>query len=191
MRDLGRAYVKTHDYKKASIYYDECINNFVDINNSNIISYYEIATDYINILYKLSENDNNTNTLLSKLEYFINKLTNDIKNNDNYLLRKMLSYFKLIISRIFNNLHLSDKIRDTGEILNNLNEASNQSKEVIMKLKELKYEDSLKEEKEFISNIFYEIGKFHELIDQKSDLAEKAYIESIKNCEANEKYSYL
>ena len=110
MRDLGRSLVKTHDYKNAMKYYDDSLNNYVEFNSTNIIYYYEIATDFVNILFKLSENQADELEILQKhLENFIERLTNDIKAYDSHKLKRNLAYFKFTLARVFKCLILLDK----------------------------------------------------------------------------------
>ena len=56
-----------------------------------------------------------------------------------------------------------------------------------VKLRELQNEGMIKEEKENLSEICFELGKFYEFIDNRPEFAEKAYQESLNNLNTNEK----
>jgi tetratricopeptide (TPR) repeat protein len=193
MRDLGRALVKTHDYKKGIAYYLESLKDFqTKVNNTNILTYYEIAQDFINIMFKLASTDVNKNLNLKlHLETFIERLTEDIKKNDDYQLKKKLSYFKFMLSKALKNIFMENKSIQSGDIYKCLEETLKLTKEVISKLRELKNESAIKEEKEFLSDICLEIGKYYDNIDPQVDFAERAYLESINNSPSNESALYL
>ena len=102
-RDLGRALVRTHDYKRAISYYLDSLKDYstkIDLINplSSTITYYEIAEDFINIMFKLASTDINKNMNIKvHLESFIEKLTlEDLKKYDDYQLKKKLASFKYI-----------------------------------------------------------------------------------------------
>lgn len=192
MRDLGRALVKTHDYKKAISYYLDSIKDLSSkINNQNILTYYEIADDFINIMLKLSGQDINKNTTLkTHLENFMDRITEDLKKNDDYLLRKKLAGFKFTYSRVLKNIFQENKSIQSNEIYKSLEESLKLTKEVISRLRELKNEQGVKEEKDFLSEICYEIGKYYEIIEPQIDFAEKAYLESLNYSNINENSLY-
>jgi tetratricopeptide (TPR) repeat protein len=188
IRDLGKALVKTHDYKNAIDYYSDALKGFTDLNNNNIVNYYEIATDQIRIMLKLSENEpEKAHGLQTQLEKHIEKLTEDIKKNDDYRLRKMLSNFKVMLSKVIKMGYLEKKKGEAKEIYKNLEEALKLSKEVKSRLRETNNKQGETEEKAFMSEICFEIGKYYEVIETQLDFAEKAYIESFNNWDTNQK----
>jgi len=189
MRDLGRALVKTHDYKRAISYYLESLKDFgKQITSQNIISYYEIANDFINIMFKLASTDLKKNiNLNTHIDNFIIKLEEDLKKNDSHILKRKLSNFKFIRSKVLKCIFIENKSENSADIFNNLQDALKLNKEVTHKLKELKNEQAVKEEKIYTSEIFYDIGKYYESIDPQIEFAEKAYLESVTNDPLNEK----
>jgi len=89
---------------------------------------------------------------------------------------------------------VEDKTPNEGlikEISRNLEDALKLSKDVYVKLRELQNENMIKDEKENISEICYELGKFYENIDNRPEFAEKVYVESLNNLNTNEKYDTL
>lgn len=196
IRDLGRALVKTHDYKKGIQYYLESLKDFSQfLSSSNILTYYEIAQDFINLMFKLASTDANKNLNIKlHLETFIERLTEDIKvsvTDIDYHLKKKLSYFKFMLGKALKNIFLENDSIQRGDIYKCLEEALKLTKEVISKLRELKNESLIKEEKEFLSDICLEIGKYYDTIDPQLDFAERAYLESINNSQINESALYL
>jgi hypothetical protein len=178
-----------HDYKNAINFYIDSLNTFSqNINSSNIATYYEIASDFIEILYKLSFTELKKNTnLKSHLETFIERLIEDLKKYDDYILKQKLSNFKYMYSKVLKNSYLENKTEDPKDIYKSLEDALKLCKEVISKLRDLKYENLLKKEKEYLSEICLEIGKFYENIQPELEYAEKAYLEAYNNNIGNEK----
>jgi tRNA nucleotidyltransferase/poly(A) polymerase len=165
------------------------LKGFTDLNNNNIVNYYEIVTDQIKIMLKLSENDPDKNFgLQSHLETHIQRLSEDVKKNDDYRLRKMLSNFKVMLSKVLKMDYLDKKQSNPKDIYKHLEEALKLSKEVKSKLREANNKAGENEEKAFLSEICFEIGKYYEVIETQLDFAEKAYIESINNWDSNQKY---
>lgn len=189
MRDLGRALVKTHDYKHALSYYIDSLKDYSqNINPNNILTFYEIAHDFVNIMLKLSGTDTNKNSnLKTHLQGYIDKLSEDVKKNEDYQLRKKLSSFKFIMAKVLKNLYIETKSVSSSEIYKSLEESLKLCKEVCARLRELKNEILLKDEKEFLSDICYEIGKYYETIEPQPDFCEKAYQEALNNFTNNEK----
>jgi hypothetical protein len=191
MRDLGRSLIKSHDYKTALSYYMDSLKSLsqTSLNNQNILTYYEIATDFVTIMLKLAGTDlNKNNNLKSHLDVFIEKIISDIKQYDDYQLKQKLSYFKFISSKVIKNIYFTDnKAANSGDIYKSLEDSLKLSKEVFSRLRELKNEQLIKAEKEFLSEICFEIGKYYENIEPQLEFAEKAYIESLNNDNVNEK----
>ena len=71
------------------------------------------------------------------------------------------------------------------EIFKQLEEATKLQKEVLNKMKEANIEDQIKEAKDFLSQIWYEIGQYYEIIEPKTDNCEKSYLESVNNDNTN------
>lgn len=186
---MGKALVKTHDYTNALNYYIDSLNKFSEnVNSNNIIVYYEIAADFIGILYQLSFTDLNKSTnIKTHLEGFIDKLTEDLKKYDEYQLKQKLANFKYMFSKVLKKIYLENKSIATNDIYKNLEDALKLTKEVIAKLRDFKNETLINTEKEFLSEICLEIGKFYEHIEPQLDFAEKAYLESYNNFNTNEK----
>lgn len=182
--------VKTHDYKNALNYYIDSLNKFSEnLTSNNIVVYYEIASDFIAILYQLSYTELNKNTnIRTHLEGFIDKLSEDLKKYDDYQLKQKLANFKFMFSKVLKKIYLENKSVDQNEIYKNLEDALKLTKEVLSKLRDLKNESSINTEKEFLSEICLEIGRYYENIEPQLDFAEKAYLESYNNCNTNEKY---
>ena len=180
--------VKTHDYKNALNYYIDSLNKFSEnINNNNIVTYYEIASDFISILYKLSFTELNKNTnIKTHLETFIEKLTEDLKKHDDYQLKQKLAGFKYMFSKVLKKIHDECKNINTQEIYKNLEDALKLTKEVVSKIRDMKNEILVNKEKEFLSEICLEIGRYYEYIEPQLDFAEKAYLESYNNCSSSE-----
>jgi len=186
---LGKALVKTHDYKNALNYYIDSLNKFCEnLNSNNIVTYYEIAADFVDILYKLSFTELGKSTnMKTHLEGFIDKLSDDLKKYDDYQLKQKLANFKFMFSKVLKKLYLDSKSVNHNEIYKNLEDALKLTKEVISKLRDLKNEISINAEKEFLSEICLEIGRYYENIEPQLDFAEKAYLESFNNYNSNEK----
>lgn len=189
IRDLGRALVKTHDYKNALNYYIDSLNKFSEnLNSNNILVYYEIASDFIAILYQLSFTELNKSTnIKTHLEGFINKLIDDVKKYDEYQLKEKLANFKFTFSKVLKKIYQENKSIDHNDIYKNLEDALKLTKEVLSKLRDLKNESLINTEKEFLSEICLEIGRYYENIEPQLDFAEKAYLESYNNFNSNEK----
>lgn len=189
IRDLGRSLIQTHDFKGAISYYKDSLKE--KFQSQNIQTYYEIATDFSNLMLKLSKHDKKKyETLKEKLEGFIESLSEDVKNyTEDWILKKRLYYFKYILSEVLTFMYFSskkDKL-DPSEISKNIEESLLLSKEVLSKVKELRDEEKIKEEKEFHSNICVSLGQFYETIEQQLDFSEKAYLEALNINNLNEK----
>jgi hypothetical protein len=175
--------IRTHDYKKALSYYLESLGEMgSNLNNSNIVTYYEIATDFVVIMLKLAANDiNKNNSIKIHLENFIEKISEDMKTFEDHIIKQKASIFKFMLAKVLKNIYHENKSVDTSAIYKLLEEALKLSKEVINKFRDLRNEQGLKQEKEFLSEICYEIGNYYEVIDPQFEFAEKAYIESLNN----------
>jgi hypothetical protein len=142
-------------------------------------------------MFKLAATDTNKNlNLKMHLNHFIEKLGDDTKNNDDYVLKKKLANFKYILSKVLKNIYLENienKTINSIDIFKTLEESLRLTKEVISKLRDLKNEQAVKEEKEILSDICYEIGKYYEGIESNIDFSEKAYLEAFNNCQSNDK----
>ena len=58
-------------------------------------------------------------------------------------------------------------------------------KDVLIKLKESTIEDQIKKAQDLLSQIWYEMGQYYEIIDTKPDNCEKSYLESVNNDNTN------
>ena len=189
IKELGRALVKMHDYKSAINFYIDSLNGFSDqINSNNIIAYYDISFDFISILYKLSFTELKKNTnIKTHLENFIERIIEHLKKYDDYNLKQKLSKFKYILSKVLKDEYLESKNEYQNEIFKNLEQSLKLQKEVLSKIRETKNEKNILNEKEFISDICFEIGKYYETIEFQFEIAEKAYFESYNFNMKNEK----
>jgi len=159
-----------------------------NLNSNNIASYYEIATDFVVIMHKLASNDiNKNNSIKVHLENFIEKISEDMKTYDDHILKQKASMFKFMLAKVLKNLHHEKKEVNPASIYKLLEESLKLSKEVIGRFKELRNDDLIKEEKEVLSQICYEIGNYYEDIESQPDFAEKAYVESLNNDGKSEK----
>jgi hypothetical protein len=159
-----------------------------NLNSNNIVSYYEIATDFVVIMHKLASNDmNKNNSIKIHLENFIEKISEDMKSHDDHILKQKASMFKFMLAKVLKNIYHENKQENSASIYKLLEESLKLSKEVIGRFKELRNEDLLKEEKEVLSQICYEIGNYYEDIEPQPDFAEKAYVESLNNNSSSEK----
>ncbi len=104
LRDLGRALIQTHDYKRAMNFYIdslEILGKKDDSKNNNIYAFFDIATDFSNLMLKLSAVDSKNNQKLkARLEGFIDRLSIDSKNMDDWQLKKKLSNFKCFLAKV-------------------------------------------------------------------------------------------
>ena len=104
LRDLGRALIQTHDYKKANNYYLDSLEKLSkkdDSKGGSIYAFFDIATDFSNLMLKLSAVDPKNNAILKKrLEGFIDKLSQDSKNIDDWQLKKKLANFKCFLAKV-------------------------------------------------------------------------------------------
>ena len=71
------------------------------------------------------------------------------------------------------------------DIYKQLEEATKLQKEVLNKVKEANIEDQIKQAKDFLSLIWYEMGQYYEIIEPKTDNCEKSYLESVNNDNTN------
>jgi len=98
-----------------------------------------------------------------------------------------LANFKFIFSKVLKKIYQENKSIDQNDIYKNLEDALKLTKEVLSKLRDLKNENLINTEKEFLSEICLEIGRYYENIEPQLDFAEKAYLESYNNFNSNEK----
>ena len=71
------------------------------------------------------------------------------------------------------------------DIYKQLEEATKLQKEVLNKMKEANIDDQIKEAKDFLSQIWYEMGQYYEIIEPKTENCEKSYLESVNNDNTN------
>lgn len=98
-----------------------------------------------------------------------------------------MANFKFIFSKVLKKIYQENKSIDQNDIYKNLEDALKLTKEVLSKLRDLKNENLINTEKEFLSEICLEIGRYYENIEPQLDFAEKAYLESYNNFNSNEK----
>ena len=96
-----------------------------------------------------------------------------------------------MLSKVIKLDYMERKTGNPKDIYRNLEEALKLSKEVRSRLREMNNKQAELEEKAFLSEICFEIGKYYEIIETQLDFAEKAYIESINNWETNQKYKKI
>jgi len=111
LRDLGRALIQTHDYKKAMNYYNDSLEKLSKKSdnsaNNNIYAFFDIATDFSNLMLKLSQVDpKNNDKLKLRLEGFIEKLSQDSKNVDDWQLKKKLASFKCFLAKVIHTIFI-------------------------------------------------------------------------------------
>ena len=168
MRDLGRALVKTHDYHEAIEYYLEASKlDEKNVNNQTVVYYWQMMEDYIDLMYLLARNTDGSLeekigkniTLKEQIEVNIKKINSYLAKYNETHLKSILAKFKYFLSRL--------------------------QKEVLNKVKEANILDQIKEAKEFLSLIWYEMGEYYENIDPKTDNCEKSFYESVNNDNTN------
>ena len=194
MRDLGKALVKTHDYKEAIAYYMEATR--IDeraINNQTVLHYWEMCDDFIALMYLLSQNNNtveekkNKLTALKKqIEDNITKLLNHFKKYDDYRLKDIYAKIKFVLAKVIKEIYIEDNNAfNKVEIFKCLEDTLKFEKDALNRMKELKNEDMIKKARELLSDIWYNIGDYYEKFDIKLDFCEKAYVESVNNNQSN------
>ena len=195
MRDLGRALVKTHDYREAIEYYLEASK--MDermINNQTVVYFWQMMEDYIDLMYLLARNtEANNDEKIGKMVTLKDQIEANIKKINGYLfkynethLQSILSKFKFILSKVLKFLYLENKGDiQKKDIFKQLEESTKLQKDVLNKLKESKIEDQIKQAQDLLSQIWYEMGQYYELIEPKMDNCEKSYLESVKNDGSN------
>ena len=201
MRDLGRALVKTHDYKEAIDYYMEASQ--VDeraINNQTVLNYWEMINDFLDLMFLLAKNSDENNpkarnskisALKDQIETNISKITKYIQKYDDYHLKSILAKFKFMEAQVIKAIYNNDKNSIKRELIyQTLEESVKIEKEALSRLKELKDQKGKKESMEFLSQVWYEIGQYYEIIEPKQDFCHKAYAESVKNDKTNTQALY-
>ena len=195
MRDLGNALVKTHDYKEAIEYYLEASK--MDermINNQTVVYFWQMMQDYIDLMYLLARNTESSNdekigkiiTLRDQIETNIKKITGYLSKYNESHLQSILAKFKFILSKVLKFLFLEKKGDiQKKDIFKQLEESTRLQKDVLNKLKESKIEDQIKKAQDLISQIWYEMGQYYEIIEPKPDNCEKSYLESVNNDNTN------
>ena len=195
MRDLGRALVKTHDYKEAIEYYLEASK--MDermINNQTVVYFWQMMEDYIDLMYLLARNtETNNNEKIGKIVTLKDQIEANIKKINIYLskyneihLQSILAKFKFILSKVIKFLFL-EKNGDfqKKDIFKQLEESTKLQKDVLNKLKDSKIEDQIKRAQDLLSQIWYEMGQYYEIIEPKQNNCEKSYLESVNNDSTN------
>ena len=197
MRDLGRALVKTHDYYEAIEYYLEASKlDEKNVNNQTVVYYWQMMEDYIDLMYLLARNSDGTLeekigkniTLKEQIEINIKKIQAYLAKYNETHLKSILAKFKFFLSKVLKYLYMESKGNEEfqkKEIFKQLEEATKLQKEVLNKMKEANIEDQIKEAKDFLSQIWYEIGQYYEIIEPKTDNCEKSYLESVNNDNTN------
>ena len=195
MRDLGRALVKTHDYREAIDYYLE--TSKIDermINNQTVVYFWQMMEDYIDLMYLLAKNtEDNYEEMVSKFINLKQQIMANITKINGYLskynethLQSILAKFKYILSKVLKYLFLEKKDNvQKKDIFKQLEESTRIQKDVLNKLKESKIEDKIKQAQDLLSQIWYEMGQYYELIEPKPDNCEKSYLESVNNDTSN------
>ena len=195
MRDLGRALVKTHDYREATDYYNE--TSKMDermINNQTVVYFWQMMEDYIDLLYLLARNTETSNdekiskfvTLKGPIEANIKKINGYLSKYNETHLVSILAKFKYILSKVLKFLYLEKKGEiQKKDIFKQLEESTRLQKDVLNKLKESKIEDQIKQAQDLLSQIWYEMGQYYEMIEPKQDNCEKSYLESVNNDNTN------
>jgi len=195
MRDLGRALVKTHDYREAIDYYLE--TSKIDermINNQTVVYFWQMMEDYIDLMYLLAKNtEDNYEEMVSKFINLKQQILANITKINGYLskynethLQSILAKFKYILSKVLKYLFLEKKDNvQKKDIFKQLEESTRIQKDVLNKLKESKIEDKIKQAQDLLSQIWYEMGQYYELIEPKPDNCEKSYLESVNNDTSN------
>ena len=197
MRDLGRALVKTHDYHEAIEYYLEASKlDEKNVNNQTVVYYWQMMEDYIDLMYLLARNSDGTLeekigkniTLKEQIEINIKKIQAYLAKYNETHLKSILAKFKFFLSKVLKYLYMESKGNEEfqkKEIFKQLEEVTKLQKEVLNKMKEANIEDQIKEAKDFLSQIWYEIGQYYEIIEPKTDNCEKSYLESVNNDNTN------
>ena len=201
MRDLGRALVRTHDYKEAIDYYMQ--SSEIDergINNQNVLNYWEMINDFLDLMFLLARNsdendpkakNSKVSALKTQIETNIEKINKYIHKYDDYHLKSILARFKFMEAQVINSLYQEDKDSVKKEsIYGTLEETVKIEKEALSRLKELKDEKGKKESMEFLSQVWYQIGRYYELLEPKLEFCQKAYAESVKNDQTNTQALY-
>ena len=195
MRDLGRALVKTHDYREAMEYYLEASK--MDermINNQTVVYFWQMMEDYIDLMYLLARNtETNDDEKTGKIVTLKDQIEANIKKINGYLtkynethLQSILAKFKFILSKVLKFLFLEKKGDiQKKDIFKQLEESTRLQKDVLNKLKESKIEDQIKKAQDLLSQIWYEMGQYYENIEPKPDNCEKSYLESVNNDNTN------
>ena len=94
-------------------------------------------------------------------------------------------------AQVINSLYQEDKDSVKKEsIYATLEETVKIEKEALSRLKELKDEKGKKESMEFLSQVWYQIGRYYELLEPKQEFCQKAYAESVKNDQTNTQALY-
>ena len=197
MRDLGRALVKTHDYHEAIEYYLEASKiDEKNVNNQTVVYYWQMMEDYIDLMYLLARNsDGNLEekigkniTLKEQIQINIKKINAYLSKYNEIHLKSILAKFRFFLSKVLKYLYMESKGNEEfqkKEIFKQLEEATKLQKEVLNKVKEANIDDQIKEAKDFLSQIWFEIGEYYERIETKLDNCEKSYLESVNNDNTN------
>ena len=197
MRDLGKALVKTHDYHEAIEYYLEASKiDEKNVNNQTVVYYWQMMEDYIDLMYLLARNSDGSLeekigkniTLKEQIEINIKKINAYLSKYNEIHLKSILAKFRFFLSKVLKYLYMESKGNEEiqkKEIFKQLEEATKLQKEVLNKVKEANIDDQIKEAKDFLSQIWFEIGEYYERIETKLDNCEKSYLESVNNDNTN------
>ena len=194
MRDLGRALIKTHDYREAIEYYLE--TSKLDermINNQTVVYFWQMMEDYIDLMYLLARNTEDNDEKIGKILTLKDQIEANIKKINGYLskynethLQSIYAKFKFILGKVLKFLFLekSGEIQKR-DIFKQLEESTRMQKDVLNKLKESKIDDQIKQAQDLLSQIWYEMGQYYETIEPKPENCEKSYLESVNNDNTN------
>ena len=197
MRDLGRALVKTHDYHEAIEYYLEASKlDEKNVNNQTVVYYWQMIEDYIDLMFLLARNSDGSLeekigkniTLKEQIEVNIKKINSYLAKYNETHLKSILAKFKYFLSKVLKYLYMESKGSEDiqkKDIYKQLEEATKLQKEVLNKVKEANMKDQIKEARDFLSQIWFEMGQYYEIIEPKTDNCEKSYLESVNNDNTN------
>ena len=152
--------------------------------------------DYIDLMYLLARNSDGSVeekigkniTLKEQIEINIKKINSYLAKYNETHLKSILAKFKFFLSKVLKYLYMESKGSEEiqkRDIYKQLEEATKLQKEVLNKVKEANIDEQIKEAKDFLSQIWFEMGQYYEIIEPKTENCEKSYLESVNNDNTN------
>lgn len=170
VRDIGRALVMTHDYKKAIQYYEGAL----DTNASQ----HALREDLANLRIKLGQ----YTEAKAVIDQGINLLESEEKSikNIKYHVGLLLASTKLMRAESG-----AGKYGKVELLKGEYGKTIEKQLSLINKLKELGSSDALEREKEYVATLYFELADYYEHAENNRDSAKEAYVDALRQCDSH------